>query len=79
MRISFFVTPILWMPEMLPNRAVFVDFNPFFHYLELVRAPLLGNVPQATSWFTVAGITVFGWLITLELFRRYRGRIAYWL
>ncbi len=79
MRITFFVTPIIWMPSLLPERAVLLDFNPFFHVLELVRAPLLGQAPRLVSWLTVSGITLGGGLVTFELFRRYRRRIAYWV
>ena len=78
-RIVFFVTPIIWMPELLPNRAVFLDLNPFFHILELVRAPLLGQVPGLTSWLAVFGMTLVGWLLMFVLFRLYRWRIAYWV
>ena len=79
MRISFFVTPILWMPDMWPHRAGFLDFNPFFHFLEVVRAPLLGKVPLLTSWLVVSSITLIGWVVTFVLFRRFRRRIAYWV
>ena len=79
MRIAFFVTPIIWMPSLLPDRAILLDLNPFFHVLELVRAPLLGQVPGPASWLVVSGITLGGGLVTFELFRRYRRRIAYWV
>ena len=78
-RIVFFVTPIIWMPALLPGRAVLLDFNPFYHVLEIVRAPLLGELPALTSWLAVAGITMVGWLVTLTLFVRYRSRVAYWI
>ena len=78
-RIAFFVTPIIWMPELLPGRAVLLDFNPFFHYMELVRAPLLGQAPQLVSWITVLGMTLGGWLVALNMFRNYRRRVAYWV
>ena len=78
-RISFFLTPILWMPEMWPHRSSFLDFNPFYHYLEVVRAPLLGTAPQPLSWLVVFGITTSGWILALLAFRRYRSRIAYWI
>ena len=77
-RIAFFVTPIIWMPKLLPGRAALLDFNPFFHFLELVRAPLLGQAPGLVSWLAVSGITIGGWLATFALYRRYRWRIAYW-
>ena len=78
-RIFFFVTPIIWMPELLPGRAVLLDFNPFFHYVELVRAPLLGQAPQLASWLAVLGMTLGGWLAALLMFRNYRRRVAYWV
>lgn len=78
-RIAFFVTPIIWMPELLPDRALLLDFNPFFHLVEIVRAPLLGQAPGLVSWLAVAGITIGGWAAAFALFRHYRRRIAYWV
>ena len=82
-RILFFVTPIIWMPEIMPGRAqmltLVLDFNPFFHFVELVRAPLLGQAPGFVSWLAVSGITLGGWLVAFALLRRYRWRIAYWV
>jgi ABC-2 type transport system permease protein/lipopolysaccharide transport system permease protein len=79
MQISFFVTPILWMPDMLGRSLGVLDFNPFYHFVELLRAPLLGQAPEALSWWVVLGITAVGWIAAFLLFARYRGRIAYWL
>jgi ABC-type polysaccharide/polyol phosphate export permease len=79
MRVAFFLTPIIWMPSLLPGRGVLLEFNPFFHLLELVRAPMLGQLPGLVSWLAVAGITLGGWLVTFVMFRRYRRRIAYWI
>ena len=78
-RILFFVTPIIWMPELMPGRAFVLDFNPFYHLVEVVRAPLLGKVPGLGSWLVVLGITVAGGLVAFEFFRRYRWRVAYWV
>ena len=82
-RILFFVTPIIWMPELMPGRAlmlaVVLDFNPFFHFVEIVRAPLLGQAPELASWLAAAGITLGGWAVTFAMFRKYRRRIAYWV
>ena len=78
-RILFFVTPIIWMPELMPKRAFVLDYNPFFHMVEVVRAPLLGKAPGLVSWLAVLGITLVGWIVAFEFFRRYRWRIAYWI
>jgi len=79
-RIAFFVTPIIWMPELLPNRAVLpMNLNPFFHVLEVVRAPLLGEPPSVVSWLAMIGITLVGAGATFAIYVRYRWRIAYWI
>lgn len=78
-QVTFFLTPIIWKPELLPGRAFMLDFNPFFHFVELVRAPALGQTPGLVSWLAVLGITLGGWLVTLFMYRRYRWRIAYWV
>ena len=77
-QVAFFLTPIIWKPELLPDRAFLLDLNPFFHLVELVRAPSLGQAPGLVSWLAAAGITLGGWLVTLLMYRRYRWRIAYW-
>jgi ABC-type polysaccharide/polyol phosphate export permease len=79
MQLVFFVTPILWHPSLLGGRQRVVNFNPFYHFIELVRAPMLDAMPAATTVLTVLGITLGGWLATFLIFLRYRRRIAYWI
>ena len=79
LRPVFFLTPIIWKPELLGKRMGFVDMNPFFHFIELVRAPLLGQVPAPLTWTVVLAITAGGWLVTFLFFRRFRSRIPYWV
>jgi lipopolysaccharide transport system permease protein len=78
-QIVFFVTPIFWKPEMLKGREYITDLNPFFHLLEVVRAPLLGSVPSANSYFAILLITVINIAITGAFFSRFRSRISYWV
>jgi len=78
-QIVFFVTPIFWKPELLKGREYITDLNPFFHLLEIVRAPLLGGVPSAKSWFAVALITLINVVVTGAFFARFRSRISYWV
>ena len=79
MRIAFLAMPIVWTPELLSERAWLRAFNPFHHLVEVVRAPLLGELPAAEFWLAVGAVTVVGWAAALALFARCRGRIAYWL
>jgi ABC-2 type transport system permease protein/lipopolysaccharide transport system permease protein len=78
-QVMFFITPVIWRPSMLPERALLLDLNPFFHVIEIVRAPLLGMPPQWENWFASLLITLVGWAVTLVLFATYRWRIAYWV
>ena len=85
--LAFYLTPIVWTYETLTTssnptvreRAALVEFNPFFHFLEILRRPMLGEPQLWHSWFVVLGITVVGWAVTLVALRRYRARIAYWV
>ena len=79
-QICMFITPIFWPPESLQGtaRIVFVDFNPLYHLIDIVRSPLLGRVPAAESYIAMAVLTVAGWWLTYLLFSYFRKRIAYW-
>ena len=81
LQLSFFVTPIIWTPEMMleRGRAIFLDINPFYHLLSVVRAPILGDLPDAKSWVVLALTAIVGWLVTLYLLGRYHKKIVYWV
>jgi ABC-type polysaccharide/polyol phosphate export permease len=78
-QLSFFVTPIIWKPDMVPDRAIFLIANPFFHIIEIVRAPLLGGTVAPVSWAVAVGLAVIGWAITIPIVGRYRAKMVYWL
>ena len=77
--ILFLVTPVFWQKELLGSHQIIALINPFNHYLEVLRAPLLGQVPPMTSYIAVLILGLFGWLITFAVFARTRHRIVYWL
>lgn len=81
LQVIFYLTPIVWMPELMEQRThlYILKANPFYHLMEIVRAPLLGQAPSMENWAVSIGLCVVGWAITLVLFGRYRRRIAYWL
>lgn len=77
-QVAFFMTPILWSAQQIPGRAFFVALNPFHHFIEIAREPLLAGSVSVSSWLVCIAITiVMGTLATL-FFARYRSRIAYW-
>ena len=79
MQILFFATPIMYPAEALGDAAILAHINPVFHFIEIVRAPLLGKLPMAESWL-VALVTIgLGFAAALLLFQRVSRRIVYWL
>ena len=78
-QVVFFVTPIFWKPELLKGRSYITDFNPLFHLIEVVRAPLLGHVPSRETYVAVLLITVVNLAVVSAFFCRFRSRIAYWV
>jgi len=80
MQIVFFITPVMWRPDALIGRKhLIVDLNPMYTFLELIREPLLGNLPSAKSVIVALAITLFGFLMSFQMLSRYRKRIIYWL
>jgi ABC-type polysaccharide/polyol phosphate export permease len=80
LQISMLITPILWSPAQLTGRATFlVDFNMLYHYIEIIRDPMMGKPPSMWSWLMVLLATVAGWSLALFMFGRFRRRIPYWL
>ncbi len=79
MSFLFLITPVFWGREGLPTRQFIVDYNPFFHFLELVRAPLMGGVPTAANWIWSISCTVLLFLIGFLSFARTRHRLYHWI
>ena len=83
-QLLFFMTPIIWTEKTLEGtgnegRARIAEINPLYHFLDIVRTPLLGGDQQLYHWVIVLIITVVGWGIALLALRNYRSRVAYWV
>ncbi len=81
MQVLFYATPIIWSVEMLQERfaLAFLNFNPFYHLLSIVREPLLGFLPSLTNWIVAISMAMIGWVFAILFFNRYRKRVPYWL
>nr|WP_206025305.1 ABC transporter permease [Rhodococcus sp. 14C212] len=82
----FVLTPIMWTTESLEaqggqaaQRVKLAEINPLFHYLDIIRAPMIGQDQQAYHWYIVLAITVVGWGLALLALRKYRARVPYWV
>tara|TARA_R110002020_G_scaffold367683_3_gene579566 strand:- start:26876 stop:27709 length:834 start_codon:yes stop_codon:yes gene_type:complete len=79
LQILFFLTPVLWRAEDLPNRAIFVVSNPFYHLIEIVRAPIIPGIVPWTSFSLCLLSGAAGSALALYALRWSRTRLIYWL
>jgi len=78
-QIMLFATPIMWPVSALGPAVIVAHLNPLYHMIELVRAPMLGNVPSALSWLVVIACAIVGWMVAMLLLRRASRRLVFWL
>ncbi|MFT3729161.1 MAG: ABC transporter permease [Terricaulis sp.] len=50
LQVIFYLTPIFWQPHEGSHRPIFTTANPFYHLVQLIRAPLLGEQPTLLDW-----------------------------
>ncbi|HXZ10405.1 MAG TPA: ABC transporter permease, partial [Paraburkholderia sp.] len=58
LQLVFFITPIMWLPSALGSHHWVVEFNPLFSIIEVVRGPLLNQMPQPQQWLIAIGCTL---------------------
>jgi ABC-type polysaccharide/polyol phosphate export permease len=78
-QILMFVTPIMWPVSAIADAPLVAEINPFFHLIQLVRAPLLGGVAEPLSWIVVIGMCVVGYALAALALTRASPRLVYWL
>jgi len=85
-QLLFYVTPIVWTTKTLADqggavadRARLAEINPLYHYLEIVRSPLIGEPIDAYHWWIVLAFTAVGLLVAMLAMRQWRFRVSYWV
>jgi len=79
MRLMFFATPILWMPDFNAMLARIAQYNPLAHYLEVVREPLLYGTIPLDSWAWVLVMNLIGLPLGLAVYAATRRNIVFWV
>ena len=79
MQIIFFFTPILWQVDSIKNKAYLAEWNPIYHWIELIRAPLLGSLPSLVDYLWSGFSVVILFILAIYYLGRYQSRIALWL
>lgn len=79
MRPVFFVTPIFWVGPVGSVQEIMERYNPFTHYIQIVRAPIIyGTVPQG-SWLICLAISTVLWVTAILVLRKFRSQIVFWI
>ena len=80
LQLAFFVTPVFWNPAAVPtDRKFIVDYNVLYYYIDIVRSPLLGQVPPLSHYITVLITTVLGYAIAFAVYRKMRRQLAFFV
>jgi lipopolysaccharide transport system permease protein len=79
--ILFYFTPIIWKPESMRGTFIetIIQWNPFYYLMQLVRGPLMGDVPSIATWGGGMVVAAVGWAMALVIYARARDRVVFWL
>lgn len=79
-QIIFFVTPIMWLPSLLPPKYLWVvEYNPFNQVLNLIRAPMMNQVISIENLLLVSLVTAVGFFLYCVTLQKYKHQIVFWL
>jgi lipopolysaccharide transport system permease protein len=79
MQLAFFMTPVIWKPELLGDRQWLLPLNPFFVLMETVRGPLVEGGASWLVWLAALVYTAAACGLAFAFFVRFRARIAFWV
>ena len=79
MQMAFFVSAVIWKPDQLKEQQYLLVYNPFYTVLEIVRGPLMGEVPSFGVYVSAGLSSVAIFAVSWIMFSRVRGRIAFWV
>jgi len=81
MTVVFYVTPIIWQPSLIPGGTahLLLGLNPFYHFLQIIRLPILGQAPTFENWALATVITVLTGLVAYLTSKKFKNRLVYWV
>ena len=79
--VIFYVTPVIWQPNLIPSGTahLLLGLNPFYHFLQIIRLPILGQAPTFENWGLAFAMTLLAGLIAYLAGKKYKNRLAYWV
>lgn len=79
LQISFFLTPILWKISMLDQYQKLINFNFFYHLINVLRGPIISDPSSIFSFYVLSLTSFVGLILAFIFFAKYRARISYWI
>lgn len=73
------LTPIVWKPEMLGKYSYLVQFNPFYHLIDIVRAPILGRYPDKISYLSILILIILLLPLTKMTLKEARRKVYFYV
>ena len=79
-QVIFFITPVLWHPGLLPAKYHWaISLNPFSYFVNLLRAPLMGNSLGMHELIITLSFGLMGLSLALLVLAKVRNKIIFWL
>lgn len=78
MTFAFFMTPVFWDASRLSQYSFVAHYNPLYHFLNIVRGPLLGSADIGYSFIVAGSFSVILPMVAFGIFAKFRHRLAYW-
>jgi ABC-type polysaccharide/polyol phosphate export permease len=80
-QILFLLAPIVWKPtsERAAHLGVLLYCNPFYYLIEVVRGPLIGQLPGPYIWLGAVISATASIMMGLVFYGKFRHRVPFWL
>jgi len=86
-QMGFLATPIIWLPSTIGGGMggrgsifeVYIDYNPFYQYVEMFRSPLVGRGLSSYTVIFVLISTLILTLLAIYVYGRFKNYIVYWM
>ncbi|HPI41385.1 MAG TPA: ABC transporter permease [Pseudobdellovibrionaceae bacterium] len=78
MQAAFFLTPVIYPVEAIPERFLWLlKFNPFYHYVELIRGPLIKADLNLQSLLTATVLSISSLVLGLFILKKYENKVVF--
>ncbi len=79
MHLCFFITPVIWPASKVGRAGALIDYNPFYHLIELGRSPMLGTPPALEHWVSAGIVLAVLFVAATISVNVSRQRLALWI